>query len=188
MRIAVLGWGSLIRDPGEMPLAGPFEPNGPHLPLEFSRISNNGRLTLVIDESSGTSCATYVAPSAARDLDEAIDGLKHREGMRRRSDVGFIDMRKGMHSAKARERHPRSLAAIEGWAKSHDCAAVIWTALPSNFRERTDGIPFSPDAAIRYLETLREETLELALQYFRNAPPEILCFLRTAVDQRWPRD
>jgi hypothetical protein len=53
MRIAVLGWGSLIGDPGDMALADRFEPNGPQLPLEFSRISNNGRLTLVIDETAG---------------------------------------------------------------------------------------------------------------------------------------
>jgi hypothetical protein len=80
------------------------------------------------------------------------------------------------------------LAAIEGWATRCGYRAAIWTALPSNFRERTDGISYSQDAAIRYLETLRGETLELALQYFRNAPREITSPLRTAVDQRWPSD
>jgi hypothetical protein len=80
------------------------------------------------------------------------------------------------------------LAVIETWATRCGYRAVIWTALPSNFRERTDGIPFSPDAAIRYLEALRGETLQRALQYFRSAPSQITCPLRTAVDQRWPSD
>jgi hypothetical protein len=43
-------------------------------------------------------------------------------------------------------------------------------------------------AALDYLTALDAEQLDRALQYFRNAPPEIHTPLREAVDQRWPRD
>jgi hypothetical protein len=44
MKIAIVGWGSLIWDPRDLHLATAI------LPIEFSRISDNGRLTLVVDE------------------------------------------------------------------------------------------------------------------------------------------
>ena len=46
MKIAVLGWGSLIWDPKELDANNEWNNDGPFLPIEFARISNNGRLTL----------------------------------------------------------------------------------------------------------------------------------------------
>jgi hypothetical protein len=71
VKIAILGWGSLISKPegdatiGQKPLriTGKFVPGGPSLPIEFSRISKDGRLTLVIDPIHGTPCDTFYAVS-----------------------------------------------------------------------------------------------------------------------------
>jgi hypothetical protein len=41
MKIAILGWGSLLWDPADLQLATPFEPGGPSLPIEFCRVSKN---------------------------------------------------------------------------------------------------------------------------------------------------
>ncbi len=61
MKIAYLGWGSLIWDPGMLPISGDWKPGGPVLPIEFSRISDNGRLTLVIDDVNGVPIETLYA-------------------------------------------------------------------------------------------------------------------------------
>jgi hypothetical protein len=44
--------------------SSPILTDCPHLPIEFCRISQDGRLTLVIDESVGVSCITYSAAVA----------------------------------------------------------------------------------------------------------------------------
>ena len=51
MKSAVLAWGSLVWDPRDLQLAAEFAPNGPLLPIEFCRVSDDGRLTLVVDET-----------------------------------------------------------------------------------------------------------------------------------------
>ncbi len=80
MNIAVLAWGSLVWDPRELAIDGSFMAGGPKLPLEFSRVSGDGRLTLVIDERVGVACATRVGKSKIDDLDEALTDLWKREG------------------------------------------------------------------------------------------------------------
>jgi hypothetical protein len=69
LKSAVLAWGSLVWDPRDLQTAAEFVANGPLLPIEFCRISADGRLTLVIDETVGTVCTTYSAPSALESLD-----------------------------------------------------------------------------------------------------------------------
>ena len=189
MRIAILAWGSLLWDRRDLMLASPFKPDGPSLPVEFSRVSRDRRLTLVIDEERGTPCTTYVASSAHLDLDQAIDNLRRRENMPGSEGVGFVDTIEHTRSDIAWECHPRAVLAIEHWALRYGYRAAIWTTLASNFHEpdKGDG-PFSVEAALDYLGALDAGQLDRALQYFRNAPPEIRSPLREAVDRRWPRE
>jgi hypothetical protein len=188
MKIAVLAWGSLTWDRRELAITKEFLPDGPVLPIEFCRVSGDGRLTLVIDEAFGASCATYAAPSAFGDLDAAIENLRLREGMPGAKGVGFVDIATTGHDDRTMERHPKAVTTIKRWANVNCYDAAIWTALASNFEEpEKGGKPFSVQAAVQYLDRLDPLKIDLALGYIRSAPPEVRTPVRAAVDARWSK-
>lgn len=94
MNIAILAWGSLIWQPKDLLFYTEFgwKEDGPILPIEFARISKDGRLTLVITEN-GTFVPTSYTLSKHETLDEAILNLAVREGSGRRS-IGSYDKTK----------------------------------------------------------------------------------------------
>jgi hypothetical protein len=83
MRIAILGWGSLIAEPRGLPVTGEWQEDGPMLWIEFSRISKRGAragcLTLVIDERSDEEIRSLYIVSARTDLLQAIADLQARK-------------------------------------------------------------------------------------------------------------
>jgi hypothetical protein len=190
VKSAVLAWGSLLWDPRDLQTAAEFAANGPLLPVEFCRVSADGRLTLAIDEAFGAVCKTYSAPSALDSLDAAIENLRLREGMQNARAVGFVEPASGRQSDVAMQRHPEVVATIAAWAASYGYDAAIWTALASNFDEPgKGGEPFSVTAAIRYLETLEGQDaakFARALAYIRKAPPAVETPVRDEVAKRWP--
>ena len=188
MKIAVLAWGSLVWDPRDLQTIATFAANGPLLPVEFCRISEDGRLTLAIDEDVGAVCTTYSAESAHDDLDAAIENLRTREGTKA-WEIGFAEPASDRQSEVAMDRHPQAVASIAAWAASNGYDAAIWTALKSNFDDwGKAGEPFSVTAAIRYLEGLEseEDKFARALEYIRKAPPEVETPVRDEVAKRWP--
>lgn len=196
MKIAILAWGSLIWDQRNLAIASEFKPVGPPLPIEFCRVSADRRLTLVIDESIGVSCRTYIAESALGDLNAALANLWTREGspdevlpkyVRKHGRVGFVEVASGDCSNKALERHPNAVVTIKAWAQANGFEAAIWTALANNFREHEKtGELFSVEAATRYLGTLDKDVFALALQYIQTAPPEVQTPVRAATNAHWP--
>jgi hypothetical protein len=187
MRIADLAWGSLVWDSRELAFAEAFRADGPRLPIEFCRVSGDGRLTLVIEEVLGTSCRTYFAGSASGDLDAAIENLRVREEMPGAKGVGFVDVASNKQSDRASNRHPKAVESIKTWTRANGFDAAIWTALASNFDGADKaGESFSLEAAIRYLEMLDVARLSAALGYTRSAPPEVQTPVRAAVNARWP--
>ena len=188
MKIAVLAWGSLVWDPRELKTAK-FTPNGPLLPVEFCRVSKDGRLTLAIDETFGDVCTSYSAPCALDDLDAAIENLRLREGTSV-GNIGFVEPASDRQSDDAMERHPQVVATIGAWAAAAGYDAAIWTALESNFGDwGKAGEPFSVTAAIRYLEALKGRdaaAFDRALEYIHKAPQEVQTPVRDEVAKRWP--
>lgn len=171
-KIAILGWGSLIWDLLSLPISGTWQKGGPILPIEFSRISRDGRLTLVIDERDGAEVCTRYALSSRRDLDEAIVDLKEREGVSSRDRIGFIELSKGRLNESARQSHPIAFNRIRAWVQEKGFDAVIWTALGSNFSNKK-GKPFTPEAALQYVSQLIGKSKARALEYINNAPLEV---------------
>lgn len=170
MEIAILGWGSLVWNPGQLPLASDWRKGGPVLSIEFSRISSNGRLTLVLDELNGVPVTTRYATSQSASLEVAIEDLRKREGTAKKW-IGFVDTLTGQYSCSA-SNNPKVCRLIETWAIGHDYDAVVWTALPSNFSDKLDK-PFSVARASQYLQSLSGEELERAQQYLCKAPEEV---------------
>lgn len=178
-RIALLGWGSLIWDtrPEFDEHRGEWLLDGPVLPLEFSRVSESrkGALTLVIDSINGSACTVSYSMSTRRTPLDAIADLRSREGtvMRR---MGFW-LADGSLICE-----PEISEAIVSWAMEKSFDAVVWTGLPSNFREQTKR-DFSVDAAVEHLQNLTPEGKAMAATYLWRAPD----FVRTPLRDQLQR-
>ncbi len=172
MNIAILGWGSLVWDKRDLPIVGNWQQGGPVLPIEFSRISSDGRLTLVIDERNGVDVMTRYAHSECANLNGAVESLKKSEETPTVERIGFVDLVSNTERASSRLHHPTACDRIKAWAQAHNWEAIVWTALQSNFKEKV-GEPFSADAAVRYLNHLTGESKRIALEYIQKAPQEV---------------
>jgi len=187
MKIAILGWGSLVPDPRGLPIAGGWHQGGPTLPIEFSRISQNGQragcLTLVIDEAHGSEVPTHYAVSTRNDLAQGITDLQEREGTPNPENIGFCEVAGPRFAARALRRHPTACEVIRAWTVEERFDATIWTALPPRFRDAI-GVPFTPTAALNYLNRLAAPIKELALHYIHTAPAQTMtAFRRLLLEQ-----
>jgi len=167
MKIAILAWGSLIWAPKDLKINNEWASDGPTLPIEFSRVSRDGRLTLVIDEVYGTPVTTYWALSKFNEMSEAIKNLKKREGTNSKG-IGFIDLINGPTETRI---PPRLKSEIIDWAKSKQIQGVVWTDLKSNFLDKKK-TNFSFDAAMEHLNSLNETGRKQADEYIAKAPAQ----------------
>ncbi len=181
MQIAVIGWGSLIWCPDSLQITTKWSPDGPELPVEFARISRDGRLTLVIHPGS-RKVKTYWALSAFGTIKDACENLRVREG----TAAHLVDVLQA--SDNHDEEMPGSRNAVLAWLKGkRDLDAAIWTAIKSNWEERR-GIAFSQDDAKRYLSELkckRDDAVlsyDRACEYIQNAPEQIRTALRDLLE------
>jgi len=180
MKIAVLAWGSLVWDKRTLRIVGDWQPGGPVLPIEFSRISGDGRLTLVIDPQNGAPVTTLFARSEFENLNDAIANLRERENNPPTDRIGYVNLVASTERDYSRRHHPAACDVINAWAQAHDWQAVIWTALIPNFE--SNGRPsFSVSAAVAYVASLEGESKALALQYIQRAPAEVDTPVRRAI-------
>ncbi len=165
MKIAILAWGSLYWDKKELEIHDTWNKGGVVLPIEFARISNDGRLTLVISEQHGTELETYWSLSKYLTLNEAIENLRKREETNLNS-IGYVNVKDNLSNSNLSE----SLTTkIKDWAISKSVDAAIWTGLKSNFFEKLDQ-PFSIVNAKDYLDKLEGELRIKAFEYIKKAP------------------
>lgn len=104
-RVVVLGFGSLLHTFGtqnrqvrlnvigeelkvnehHQPLnleTAAFKQYGPNFPIEFSRVSMDGRLTLVVDSQHGVVLQSWCALHQSNDIHVVMENLRAREGCR----------------------------------------------------------------------------------------------------------
>jgi len=176
-KIAILAWGSVYWDPRRLPLDKDGNHNiqwgkdGPSLQLEFSRISGDSRLTLVIDETNGRSTLTLYAFSKRNCVEDAVADLRDREGTILKN-IGFSDLKRRINSKNKYIDQPDVFDKIEQWAQERDIDAVVWTALKSNFQKETK-MEYNLDNASKYLERLPANVKMKAKEYIEKAPEQI---------------
>lgn len=163
MKIACLGWGSLVWDPRDLPLRSQWHPDGPPIRVEFVRQSGNeyGRITLVIFPTAEVVTSLWAEmdsddPGAAREL------LRVREGTATRGIGLWI----------TGQPDPGSLPGLSDWAAARDVQAVIWTDLSPKFRGEDGRIPSAVEV-VAYLQALPDEPRAAAIEYIRRAPTQV---------------
>ncbi len=173
MKIACLGWGSLVWNPGVLHTVGAWRDDGPELPLEFARTSQDGRLTLVlVNDAPLVPCLwtelDYTAPHHAQ---EALAG---REGC---TLPGI-----GLWPGDA-PRHAAGAELIARWAEARGVQAVVWTALTPRFDGNDGQAPPTGAASLAYLRTLEARAQARAREYVERAPTQLRTPLRQLFEQ-----
>ncbi len=176
MRIAVIAWGSLVWDPRLLPIEGDWKLGGPELSIEFSRVSQDCRLTLVIDGVNGVTVPTRYSFSKRCNLKDAVADLRDREGTIW-NRIGYVDIVHSNNSAAIFTQPEPTFQCIESWTKDHNIDATIWTALPPSFKKET-GKDFSIGEATNYIKNLPKSAKDNAIEYLEKAPKEITTPLR----------
>lgn len=183
MNIAILAWGSLIWNPQSLRLVRDennqvwFE-NGVALPIEFARISKDGRLTLVIKDEEDK-ITTLFAFSSFKNLDEAILDLAVREGCGK-NKIGYcVKLERKIHPYNFKYE-----SNVLDWLDSKDgIDAVLWTNLSPNFKDKI-GLILNPENAINYLKHLPLDAQVKAEEYIRKAPAIIDTTIRKAIIEK----
>lgn len=163
MKIACLGWGSLIWKPAELPVASDWFADGPWLPIEFAREGDSGELATVICEGVAEVQVLW-ACLALDTLDAAREALHEREGVSREQPECIGSWPDGPRSPFA--------ARIAAWAQAQDLDAVVWTALPPRSGGLNQRMP-SVEEALHYLRTLDADRQDHARDYIRRTPVAI---------------
>lgn len=146
--------------------------NGPCAPVEFSRQSDDGRITLVIDKDAEPLRLLW-APLQCSDLEEAEKALCLREGVPTKSCADAIG------TWKFGEPDPIDIPRLSKWASDQDVHSVIWTALKPRFNDE-ERSP-SSDELIAYLNKLAGTVRDRAREYFEKAPLQIDTNYRRAI-------
>jgi hypothetical protein len=175
-QIAIIGWGSLLWCPGSLQIKSVWHHDGPILPVEFARISKDGRLTLVIHPES-TGQRTLWAVAVPEDMNAARESLQERE----ETSPSLI------HSGPADGEFSNGVTkevrdAISRWLEEHqDFRGCVWTGLTSNWKEKQKS-DFSIPRVVQYLQTL--PNADRAREYIENAPLQIQTAARAAIREK----
>lgn len=183
MRIAILGWGSLLWDENRNKrfdlVHEPWLEDGPSLKLEFSRISKSRHriLTLVIDPEHGSTVIVKWCVSKRSNPEDAICDLRCREGTTL-DNLGWVFAEQNRDQC----RDPESLNKIREWSATKQVDIAIWTDLSSNFLD-VRAKPFSTEEAVNYIKGLSPEAKSKAAEYVWRAPECVDTPLRRALQQ-----
>ena len=185
-KIAVLGWGSLIPNPGELSIDvnKDWFADGPILPIEYARISGR-RLTLVINEDSKP-VQTLWAIMNYEDLNQAKENLRIQERMKSTRQIGYVDI-----ASRSNDNFSNKevLDTIGEWAKSKDLDAVIWTGLKPNFEEKISELFSEPARKLNieniewFFDQLTTEELDSAIDYIFETPNSTQTKLRSFIEE-----
>ncbi len=165
----------MVWNPANLLIVGEWRRDGPTLPVEFSRQSKDGRVTLVITEGSKPLIVLW-SELNTKSLSEAREMLRTREGVPKSqaaSSIGSWSTTKSTTDATAH--------VIADWAVAAKVDGVVWTALPSKFSD--EQITPTSDQVVAYLSGLEGERRRLAEEYIRRAPRQIMTAYRRRIER-----
>jgi len=167
MKIACLGWGSLIWDPRELPIQRTWFKDGPMVQVEFARESSGGRITLVLVPETVSTRSLW----AVMDIGELDDAKKK---LRERENISIEKYPNGIGSWEKGEPNPETISDLTEWTTHNGVEAVIWTALPPKSpKTKKDGDVPSEEDVVSHLKTLVGRPRDTAEEYIRRAPRQI---------------
>ena len=176
---AILGWGSLIWDLDNLAphVAEDWRmADGPHLPMEFTRVSPKRKMGLAVclDPVDGVACPTHAIRSTRANLADARADLAARE----RAPVDGV----GAVCQVSQVVHGRTEISevVLEWCVRTGRTGAVWTDLTPNYAERR-GEAFTVSRAMAYLRSLSGESLDEAVRYIENAPAATDTPLRRAL-------
>ena len=178
MKISFLGWGSLIWDQRKLRIKGDWHEDGPSLPIEYRRLSGGGRITLVLYPKVEDVQTLWVNADYEK-LGEAIENLRSREGTVTKN-IGYVSIQDDEHLCEA---VPGILGTIAKWTREQGLDAVVWTDLtenPKRFRDETE-MELNEGNIIKYLKSLKGETLGKAKDYIQKTPEQVDTNLRRRI-------
>jgi hypothetical protein len=163
VNIACIAWGSLLWNPDPLKLASAWMPDGPLLPLEFVRDSDDSEELALVLHDTAPCVPSYWAHLDAADLGAAREMLRRREKVRPEYPecIGSIP-----------NPHGAADQRIAAWMRSRELDAVVWTALPAKFAGVSQRAPSAHEARA-FLAGLEGEVRAKAEEYVRRIPPEI---------------
>ncbi|CZW72584.1 hypothetical protein [Enterobacter hormaechei] len=161
MKIACLGWGSLIWKSGALPVAGEWQTDGPSLPVEFCRVSDGGEVATAICMNAPAVPVLW-AWLEATTLSVACRALREREAIPedRCDGIGSLLIT------------GRDTGILTTWAREKGIEAIIWTGLPPRSASQEGRVP-AVDEAIAYLDGLSGETRSHAQDYICRVPAQL---------------
>lgn len=161
--VACLGWGSLTWDPRELPIRRYWFDDGPLIPLEFARQSQDGRMTLVLLDDAPLVRSLWSIMDA-RHEDDAREDLRKREGILKKNAT--------IHVGSWPSGTTTPIGGLEDWARARRLDAVVWTALPPRL-ETAEGCLPTETEVIDYVRGLTGSTRTVTEQYVRRTPRQI---------------
>jgi len=174
--IACIGWGSLIWDKRDLDVDGEWRADGPLLPVEFARKSDNGLITLVLVQGCER-VTTLWSVFNTNELNEARESLRVRERIfpSRGPDL-IADWRRGENATCEPD------TTISAWAAARNLDAAVWTNLKPKFAGKNGRMPTESEV-VAYLQALEGKTRLAAEEYVRRAPRQIATTYRGAIER-----
>jgi hypothetical protein len=172
MKIAFLGWGSLLRISHALKLVGKWQSDGPLFPLEFAYITKSNVLTLAIHPAS-SQVQTFWAQSEFEDLEEAKGAL----GKLSRTELSDISCSSAEENSNKDELAAATYDSLRVWLKQKGLDAVVWIGRKSNFKEAT-GADFTEESAMDFINMLSKNQRLAAEEHIINYPDQIETTLR----------
>jgi hypothetical protein len=171
MKIACLGWGSLLWKPGPLQLKSQWAEEGPWLPIEFCRVGDGGELATALCPGAQL-VKTWCAVLSTEDINDAREQLRLREAVDPAHPEWIGSVPPGEAALGASQ--------IGDWVRGSRYDAVVWTALPPRFDGVEGQIP-SANQAVDYLQSLQKPKREHAEDYVRRVPSSIDTLVRREI-------